>query len=41
MLAEIAVAELEAQQRRLGSYATQAQFALATLYDGAVAGSAY
>jgi tetratricopeptide (TPR) repeat protein len=41
VLAEIAVAELEAQQRRLGSYATQAQFALATLYDGAVAGSAY
>jgi hypothetical protein len=41
VLAEIAVAELEAQQRRLGSYATQAQFALATLYDGAVAGRAY
>jgi tetratricopeptide (TPR) repeat protein len=34
-LAGIAVAELKAQQKRLGSYATQAQFALASLYDGA------
>jgi hypothetical protein len=29
------VHELEAQQRRLANYATQAQFALASLYDGA------
>jgi hypothetical protein len=34
-LAELAVAQLQAQQKRLGSYATQAQFALASLYDGA------
>ncbi len=34
-LAELAVAQLQAQQQRLGSYATQAQFALASLYDGA------
>ncbi len=34
-LADLAVAELQAQQRRLGSYGTQAQFALASLYDGA------
>ena len=34
-LADLAVAELQAQQQRLGSYATQAQFALASLYDGA------
>jgi hypothetical protein len=34
-LAGIAVAELRAQQKRLGSYSTQAQFALASLYDGA------
>jgi hypothetical protein len=38
VLAAIAVAELEAQKRRLASYATQAQFALAALYDGASAG---
>jgi hypothetical protein len=37
-LAELAVARLEAQQKRLGSYATQAQFALASLYDGASTG---
>ena len=34
-LAGVAVAELQAQQKRLGSYSTQAQFALASLYDGA------
>jgi hypothetical protein len=38
VLAEIAVNELEAQKRRLANYATQAQFALASLYDGAAAG---
>ncbi len=38
VLAAIAVNELEAQKRRLASYATQAQFALAALYDGASAG---
>ena len=38
VLAAIAVEELEAQKRRLASYATQAQFALAALYDGASAG---
>ncbi len=37
-LAGIAVAELQAQQKRLGSYSTQAQFALASLYDGATSG---
>jgi hypothetical protein len=37
-LADIAVAELRAQQKRLGSYSTQAQFALASLYDGATSG---
>jgi len=37
-LAELAVTELQAQQKRLGSYSTQAQFALASLYDGATAG---
>jgi hypothetical protein len=37
-LSEIAVAELQAQQKRLGSYSTQAQFALASLYDGATSG---
>jgi hypothetical protein len=37
-LAELAVAQLQAQQKRLGSYATQAQFALASLYDGASSG---
>ncbi len=40
LLAGIAVRELEAQKRRLVNYATQAQFALAALYDGAAAGSA-
>jgi tetratricopeptide (TPR) repeat protein len=34
-LADLAAAELEAQQRRLADYATQARFALASLYDGA------
>jgi hypothetical protein len=38
VLADVAVSALEAQQRRLASYATQAQFALASLYDGAAAG---
>ncbi len=38
VLADLAVAELHAQQRRLASYATQAQFALASLYDGASTG---
>ena len=40
LLASIAVRELEAQKARLASYATQAQFALATLYDGAASGGA-
>lgn len=40
LLASIAVRELEAQKARLASYATQAQFALAALYDGAAAGGA-
>ena len=38
MLANVAVQELEAQKRRLASYAMQAQFALASLYDGATVG---
>jgi hypothetical protein len=38
VLAAIAVRELETQKRRLASYATQAQFALAAVYDGASAG---
>jgi len=38
LLAGIAVNELELQKRRLANYATQAQFALASLYDGAAAG---
>lgn len=38
LLADIAIRELEAQKARLASYATQAQFALAALYDGATAG---
>ncbi len=38
VLAAIAVQELEAQKRRLASYSTQAQFALAAIYDGATAG---
>jgi hypothetical protein len=37
-LADLAVTELQAQQKRLRSYSTQAQFALASLYDGATAG---
>jgi len=37
-LSELAIVELQAQQKRLGSYSTQAQFALASLYDGATAG---
>jgi hypothetical protein len=37
-LADLAVTELQAQQKRLGSYSTQAQFALASLYDGATVG---
>lgn len=40
MLARVAVRELEAQKARLASYATQAQFALASIYDGAAARSA-
>jgi hypothetical protein len=39
-LALLAVNELEAQKQRLASYAMQAQFALAALYDGATAGVA-
>lgn len=38
LLADIAIQELETQKARLASYATQAQFALAALYDGATAG---
>ena len=38
VLARIAVRALEAQKARLASYATQAQFALAALYDGAASG---
>ncbi|MCU0259045.1 MAG: hypothetical protein MUF56_08480 [Solirubrobacteraceae bacterium] len=38
VLARLAVQELEAQKRRLGNYAMQAQFALAALHDGATAG---
>jgi hypothetical protein len=38
VLASFAVNELEAQQRRLANYATQAQFALASLYDRPVDG---
>jgi hypothetical protein len=40
LLAGIAVRELESQKARLASYATQAQFALAALYDGAASGGA-
>jgi hypothetical protein len=39
VLARMAVAELETQKRRLGSYASQAQYALAAIYDHAAAGS--
>jgi DNA repair ATPase RecN len=35
VLADLAVRELQAQKRRLANYATQAQFALASLHDGA------
>jgi hypothetical protein len=38
VLADIAVGELETQKKRLDSYATQAQFALAAIYDAAAAG---
>ncbi len=38
VLAATAVRELEAQKGRLASYAMQAQFALASIYDGAAAG---
>lgn len=38
-LAAVAVAELEAQKGRLASYTTQAQFALASIYDRAVTSS--
>ncbi len=38
VLADLAVGELEAQKQRLASYATQARFALASLYDEAAAG---
>jgi hypothetical protein len=37
VLATLAVRELSAQKKRLASYATQAQFALASIYDGAAA----
>jgi len=37
VLQTLAVHELAAQKRRLASYATQAQFALAAIYDGAAA----
>jgi hypothetical protein len=37
VLAKLAVHELAAQKKRLASYATQAQFALAAIYDGAAA----
>ena len=36
-LATLAVRELAAQKKRLASYATQAQFALAAIYDSAAA----
>jgi hypothetical protein len=38
VLADIAVGELDAQKTRLASYATQAQFALASIYDSAATG---
>jgi hypothetical protein len=40
LLADLAVKQLEAQKARLANYGMQAQFALAALYDGAVAGGA-
>ncbi|MEQ1581243.1 MAG: tetratricopeptide repeat protein [Steroidobacteraceae bacterium] len=39
-LASVAIAELEAQKGRLASYTTQAQFALASIYDRAIANPA-
>jgi hypothetical protein len=39
LLANVAVAALEAQKHRLESYETQAHFALAALYDGAASGA--
>ena len=38
-LANIAIAELEAQKQRLAAYSVQAQFALASIYDRAASGS--
>jgi hypothetical protein len=38
VLAKLAIAELETQKRRLGSYASQAQYALAAIYDHAASG---
>lgn len=38
VLANLAIAELEAQKRRLASYTAQAQFGLAALYDAAASG---
>lgn len=38
VLADIAIGELQAQKQRLASYAAQAHFALASLYDSAAAG---
>jgi hypothetical protein len=40
LLASLAIRELEAQKARLANYGMQAQFALAALYDGAVAEAA-
>ena len=40
VLGKLAVQELVAQKKRLASYATQAQFALASIYDGAAAKAA-
>ncbi len=37
-LAAVAIAELGAQKERLASYAMQAQFALASIYDRAAVG---
>jgi len=39
VLANIAISELEAQKKRLANYTMQAQFALASLYDGATGGT--
>jgi chromosome segregation ATPase len=38
-LANIAIAELEAQKARLAAYSVQAQFALASIYDRAASGT--